>query len=591
MKKNVRFTAVFLVLLMLMSVLSVSAVHEDGPCLRHYEGFVGEEGVFLEFIPEESDWYVFYTTGDYDTYAFLSDAYGNEIGYNDDDVDYNFYLKNYLYEGESYYLEVGVYGLEYDEYAWIDTCVEKTEAAVSGTITQLPYNNTVVEGAEDETVDLMGLEAEFTLSDGTVVSWDWYSDPPVGDSYVDVAVSRNEKDEYCVYLYCDDAVLEFTPKVSENPVERIEFTPEQDVFYEGCGGEVNVNGDYIYGIWYNPEDMLTIYYKDGGSYTQRAWDETPEGYYADWFHDQYDNPWSPGDDNVYYVEYLGHTVEVPVSVTESPVDCINVIKDPDVTIYEGYYYPKWEGAEIALIMKDGSVIKETVNEDTLCYRADYTTESMFYTVFVGDYEVDIYYNYDVDLGEYYTLECLGATYDYLGFEFIDGREITDYKISSINFAGENTVIDIEYNLEAETFEFENILVSGDAYDDDFNFIYSWGYVDTQNGIAYYSVEPAEDGGYYLWFLGDYRYAEEDKYLEIYAGLLGDANDDGTVNVRDATVIQKFSAGLISLSDYELLFADADGNGDVNVRDATAIQKYVADIDTGYNIGDEIKIEK
>lgn len=70
------------------------------------------------------------------------------------------------------------------------------------------------------------------------------------------------------------------------------------------------------------------------------------------------------------------------------------------------------------------------------------------------------------------------------------------------------------------------------------------------------------------------------------GMLGDADDNGDVNVRDATLIQKYTADLEKLEDYQLELAnvngdtDADGQPVVNVKDATAIQKYVAGLDSG-----------
>lgn len=57
-------------------------------------------------------------------------------------------------------------------------------------------------------------------------------------------------------------------------------------------------------------------------------------------------------------------------------------------------------------------------------------------------------------------------------------------------------------------------------------------------------------------------------------LLGDVNEDGLVKVTDATVIQKYSADLTTLSDEQLVKADFDKNGVVNIADATAIQKFM-----------------
>ncbi len=70
-------------------------------------------------------------------------------------------------------------------------------------------------------------------------------------------------------------------------------------------------------------------------------------------------------------------------------------------------------------------------------------------------------------------------------------------------------------------------------------------------------------------------------------LLGDADLDSKVNVKDATAIQKHAANLITLEGDAILAADADGDEKVNVKDATAIQKYAAGLDTGYDIGEAI----
>ena len=68
-----------------------------------------------------------------------------------------------------------------------------------------------------------------------------------------------------------------------------------------------------------------------------------------------------------------------------------------------------------------------------------------------------------------------------------------------------------------------------------------------------------------------------------AGILGDADNDGVVNVKDATVIQKVVAS-IKVIRYNEDVADVDASGMVNVKDATAIQKWVAGMETGFPIG-------
>ncbi len=71
------------------------------------------------------------------------------------------------------------------------------------------------------------------------------------------------------------------------------------------------------------------------------------------------------------------------------------------------------------------------------------------------------------------------------------------------------------------------------------------------------------------------------------GILGDADEDTKVNIKDATAIQKHIAGLITLTKTGQKLADVDGNTNVNIKDATAIQKHIAGMETGYPIGQTV----
>ena len=58
-------------------------------------------------------------------------------------------------------------------------------------------------------------------------------------------------------------------------------------------------------------------------------------------------------------------------------------------------------------------------------------------------------------------------------------------------------------------------------------------------------------------------------------LIGDANNDGVVDVIDATTIQKHLVKLVKLEGKGLANADANKDGTVDIQDATLIQKYIA----------------
>lgn len=67
-------------------------------------------------------------------------------------------------------------------------------------------------------------------------------------------------------------------------------------------------------------------------------------------------------------------------------------------------------------------------------------------------------------------------------------------------------------------------------------------------------------------------------------VIGNVNCDSYVNIKDATAIQKYLAGLELFYDDTLKLADTNDDGKVNIKDATTIQKYIADIECVNVIG-------
>ncbi len=60
---------------------------------------------------------------------------------------------------------------------------------------------------------------------------------------------------------------------------------------------------------------------------------------------------------------------------------------------------------------------------------------------------------------------------------------------------------------------------------------------------------------------------------------GDADGNGKVDIRDTTMIQRYTAFIVQLDSRQLAAADVNGDGTVNVADATAIQKQIAKVNT------------
>ena len=70
-------------------------------------------------------------------------------------------------------------------------------------------------------------------------------------------------------------------------------------------------------------------------------------------------------------------------------------------------------------------------------------------------------------------------------------------------------------------------------------------------------------------------------------ILGDANLDGKVNVKDATLIQKAIAKLEKLEGDGFTAADVNADQKLSVQDATNIQKYAANYEIPYKVGSPI----
>ena len=62
-------------------------------------------------------------------------------------------------------------------------------------------------------------------------------------------------------------------------------------------------------------------------------------------------------------------------------------------------------------------------------------------------------------------------------------------------------------------------------------------------------------------------------------IMGDANLDAKVNIKDATYIQKFVAKILNFTEESMICSDCNEDEKINIKDATAIQKYLAKMDS------------
>lgn len=82
----------------------------------------------------------------------------------------------------------------------------------------------------------------------------------------------------------------------------------------------------------------------------------------------------------------------------------------------------------------------------------------------------------------------------------------------------------------------------------------------------YAQQFAEDNGYDFYILDP---------------LYGDSNADGKVNILDVTAIQRYKIGEQELNEYGMRCADVNHDGSITVRDATLIQMKLAKYDVDF----------
>ncbi|MGN0501493.1 MAG: dockerin type I domain-containing protein, partial [Ruminococcus sp.] len=108
--------------------------------------------------------------------------------------------------------------------------------------------------------------------------------------------------------------------------------------------------------------------------------------------------------------------------------------------------------------------------------------------------------------------------------------------------------------------------------------YQWGNI---------STVTAKVNGKDAEFVAEYKGGKQYAYYVVYTFdatkdyLLGDVNSDGEISVLDATLIQKYIAGLTTFSSAQLAAGDVNGDGIITVTDATQIQKYIVGLITEF----------
>lgn len=367
--------------------------------------------------------------------------------------------------------------------------------------------------------------------------------------------------------------------ILENPVDSIKINtaPTREYVY----------GDMDYGYLYNgiyelyPTDLtglsFTVYYKDGTSktYTYEDIDEDSKIDGA-WYELRYDIYAEIGENTVTF-EYMGKTDEYTLTVKESNVASIEIIKAPDKTEFDSNYMPDFVGMQLRITYVDNTTKLVTVTEDNVSYYVNFAYGTVEIRIDVDGYNLiirDEYYSSSMTYKAYY----LDASCEVDCIELVKGKKISNVDIENANIDGEDITVNIKYfDNTTETYEVENI----------YSKLYGTNNANvgiTKYGILVYVIEEemkeGEVVGYRVYILDREIYIENDDGTNDNPDQpeeikLGDINSDNSIDTVDLALLKLYLAGASSLSDAELAAADIDGNDTIDTVDLAKFKLYLA----------------
>lgn len=115
-------------------------------------------------------------------------------------------------------------------------------------------------------------------------------------------------------------------------------------------------------------------------------------------------------------------------------------------------------------------------------------------------------------------------------------------------------------------------------------------IDQQDGNDTITValpKDLADGKYTVYMGGDGQvYSTNFKVGNASSVLVGDATQNDSIDLDDATAVVKHYMGMNTLTGDALIAADANGDESVDLDDATCIVKYYMELDGAGNVGQE-----
>ena len=283
----------------------------------------GQEKCFI-FTPPETKTYTFAFENASDVYVGIVDEEWNVNSFwlwNSNDYVFNCELSSdNTYKIYTYFVfedKTGDYKFKISE------STEITKLEIVSTPDKMDYIK------ELEYFSYYGLKIKATLADGTTVDWDYFnSDAKIAGYSVEIQDMYYDNVYDKTVISCGGKSISFKFNIKENPVDHLEIVSGTTKSYiENYNGDIfeNDHGEFFYYYTTYPDDaVIKIVYKDGTAIITNV-GEFVDGFYVDWYDEQYSEPWVVGSENKSTISYLGHTVNLPITVERNKVASIEVV--------------------------------------------------------------------------------------------------------------------------------------------------------------------------------------------------------------------------------------------------------------------------
>lgn len=372
-----------------------------------------------------------------------------------------------------------------------------------------------------------------------------------------------------IYVGYMGVELDIPVTIIETPIEKITLisAPTREYIWGDLAwGHMNNRGEYqcyaddLEGL------AFEIKYKDGTTETITSDDirgRRINGYPYEVSNDSYNV--KVGTIPVTFM-YMGWELHYDVKVVESTVAKIEVVKDPNQTVYEEVFYPDFTGMQIKITYKDGSTkLVDVTHDDGVTVQYVRVDDSCL--------EIQEISEYSPESDEYidcHRISYMGTSILYDKIQYTTYQRPTTVEVENYNFDLDGTKIIATYK-DGSEFEFTIDWIEHEKMEYETSG-YIAGFTKTSKGFLYLeSWYDLEDGNAYVRIFNHRITIALDDVTE--EPVPGDANGDGMVDTKDVTYIRRFIVGGYNVT-IDQVAADVNNDGAVDTKDVTLIRRFI-----------------